>query len=307
MRHFLSLMDWSADEISSLLQLAADLKAEPGRWRDALAGKVLAMVFQKRSTRTRVSFEVGMTQLGGTALFLSSDDIHLGASETIEDTARVLARYVDGIAARVFDHENLTGLAAAGVPVINGLSDLLHPCQALADLLTIREHKGRLDGVTLCYVGDGNNVCHSLVHAAARTGLRLRVATPEGYEPDASIVDAARGGGADVEIGRDAAAAAAGADVLYTDVWASMGQEDQAARRRKVFAPYRVDEALFARAAPEAIFLHCLPAHRGDEVTDAVMDHPRSAVFDQAENRMHTQKALLLHLLGGEPLTSRPS
>jgi ornithine carbamoyltransferase len=303
MRHFLSLMDWSADEIAGLLELAAQLKANPGTQRTALEGKALALIFQKRSTRTRVSFEVGMTQLGGTPLFLSADDLHLGSSETIEDTARVLARFVDGIMARVFDHNDLLRLTVGGVPVINGLSDRLHPCQALADLLTIRQHKGRLDGITLTYVGDGNNVCHSLIHAAARTGLRLRAVTPPGYEPDAAIVAAAAEAGADVETGHDTGAAA-GADVLYTDVWASMGQEEQAAERRRIFAPYRVDEALFDEAAPDAIFLHCLPAHRGDEVTDGVMDHARSVVFDQAENRLHAQKALLLSLLAGRPVTA---
>jgi ornithine carbamoyltransferase len=303
MRHFLSVMDWSAGEIADLLELAADLKANPGAQRTALQGKTMALIFQKRSTRTRVSFEVGTTQLGGTPLFLSSDDLHLGSSETIEDTARVLARYVDGIMARVFDHNDLLRLTVGGVPVINGLSDRLHPCQALADLLTIRQHKGRLDGITLAYIGDGNNVCHSLIHAAARTGLRLSVVTPPGYEPDAAIVAAATEAGADVETSHDTDAAA-GADVLYTDVWASMGQEEQAAQRHKTFAPYRVDEALFAGAAPDAIFLHCLPAHRGDEVTDGVMDHARSAVFDQAENRLHTQKALMLSLLADRPLTT---
>jgi ornithine carbamoyltransferase len=307
MRHFLSLMDWSGDEIADLLELAADVKANPGPRRDALDGKALALIFQKRSTRTRVSFEVGMTQLGGTALFLSADDLHLGSSETIEDTARVLSRFVDGIMARVFDHDDLVRLTAGSVPVINGLSDLLHPCQALADLLTIREHKGRLDGVTLSYVGDGNNVCHSLIHAAARTGLRLRVATPQGYEPEAAIIAAAGEAGADVDVSHDANAAVAGADVLYTDVWASMGQEEQAAQRREILAPYRVDAKLFARAAPDAVFLHCLPAHRGDEVTDGVMDHARSAVLDQAENRLHAQKALLLSLLAGRPLTAAAS
>ena len=306
MSHFLSLMDWSADEIADLLGLAAELKANPRARRTALEGKALALIFQKRSTRTRVSFEVGMNQLGGTPLFLSSDDLHLGTSETIEDTARVLARYVDGIMARVFDHEDLVKLSVGGVPVINGLSDRLHPCQALADLLTIREHKGRLDGITLAYIGDGNNVCHSLVNAAARTGLRLRVVTPPGHEPDATIVGAAEEAGVDVEITNDVTAAE-GADAVYTDVWASMGQEEQADERRKTFAPYRVDEALFERAAPDAIFLHCLPAHRGDEVTDGVMDHARSAVFDQAENRLHAQKALMLTLLAGRPVAAAAS
>ncbi len=302
MKHFLSLMDWSGEAIAGLLRLARAIKADPGSYRDALRGRTLAMIFQKPSTRTRVSFEAGMSQVGGDALFLSPRDLQLGRGETIQDTARVLARYVDGIMARVFDHQDLQSLATGGVPVINGLSDRLHPVQALADVLTIQERNGRVDGTTLAYVGDGNNVCHSLIHAAARTGLRLRVATPPGFAPDAGIVAAARAAGADVEVGVDAAAAVQGADAVYTDVWASMGQEDEQEERRKVFASYRVDEALFARAAPDAIFLHCLPAHRGEEVTDGVVDHPRSVVFDQAENRLHTQKALLLNLLGGVAL-----
>jgi len=302
MTHFLSLMDWSAADIAGLLRLAARLKSDPLSRRDALVGKTLAMIFQKPSTRTRVSFEVGMTRLGGSALFLSAADLQLGRGETVQDTARVLARYVDGIMARVFDQEDLNGLTAGGIPVINGLSDRLHPCQALADVFTVQERAGRIEGVSLAYVGDGNNVCHSLVHAAARTGLRLRVATPEGYGPDPAIVAAARDAGADVAVGLDAEEAVSGADAVYTDVWVSMGQEEEAAERRKVFAPYRVDETLFARAAPGAIFLHCLPAHRGDEVTDGVFEHARSAVFDQAENRLHAQQALLLNLLGGEKL-----
>jgi len=285
-----------------LLRLAARVKSDPYSRRDALAGKTLAMIFQKPSTRTRVSFEVGMTRLGGTALFLSAADLQLGRGETVEDTARVLARYVDGIMARVFDQEDIERLTAGGIPVINGLSDRLHPCQALADVFTIQEHTGRIEGASLAYVGDGNNVCHSLLHAAARTGLRLRVATPEGYAPDPAIVATARDAGADVAVGLDAEEAVLGVDAVYTDVWTSMGQEEEVAERRKVFAPYRVDEALFARAAPDAIFLHCLPAHRGDEVTEGVFEHARSVVFDQAENRLHVQQALLLNLLGGEKL-----
>jgi len=297
MNHLLSLMDSSAETIADLLDLSANVKASPAEYREALRGAVLAMIFQKPSTRTRVSFEVGMTQLGGTALYLSANDLQLGRGETIEDTARVLARYVDGIMARVFNHADLEALTTGGVPVINGLSDRLHPCQALADVLTIRERKGRIEGVTMCYVGDGNNVCHSLIHAAARTGFHLRIATPESFEPDAELVARARAEGARVTIGRDAREAAAGADVVYTDVWASMGQETESAERRRIFAPFRVDGELFALAAPDAIFLHCLPAHRGDEVTDDVVDHERSAVLDQAENRLHAQKAVLLTLL----------
>ncbi len=298
MRHFLSLADSSDEEVAGILRLSEQIKADPAAHGRTLDGKTLAMIFQKPSTRTRVSFEAGMAQMGGAALFLSPRDIQLGRGETIEDTARVLARYVDGIVARVFDHHDLDKLTIGGVPVINGLSDRLHPCQALADVLTIQERKGRIEGVLLAYVGDGNNVCHSLVNVAARTGLRLRIATPPGFGPDPGIVERARGEGADVEVGTDAAAAVDGADAVYTDVWASMGQEEEEAQRRKLFVPYRVDEALFARAADDAMFLHCLPAHRGDEVTDGVVDHPRSAVFDQAENRLHTEKAILVMLLG---------
>ncbi len=298
MKHFLSIMDWTAGEIAGLLELAAELKANRGSRRDALRGRTLAMIFQKPSTRTRVSFEAGMAQLGGTALHLAAADLQLGRGETVEDTARVLARYTDAILARVFDHHDLDRLTVGGVPVVNGLSDRLHPCQALADVLTIREHKGKIEGITVAYLGDGNNVCHSLINAAARTGLNLRIAAPPRFEPYPDILAAARDGGAEIELTTDAVEAVQGADAVYTDVWASMGQEDEAAQRREIFAPYRVDEDLFAQAAPDAIFLHCLPAHRGDEVTDAVIDHARSVVWDQAENRMHTEKALLLTLLG---------
>ena len=301
-RHFLSLLDWSAAEIAGLLSLADDVKAAPGEWRSALSGRALAMLFQKRSTRTRVSFEVGMSQLGGSALFLSASDLQLGRGETVEDTARVLSRYVDGIMARVYAHADLHALSAGGVPVINGLSDRLHPCQVLADLLTLRECKGRLDGLTLAYVGDGNNMCHSLLYGGARTGLTVRVATPEGYGPAPEVVAAARDAGGRIDVGHDAAAAVTGADAVYTDVWASMGQEGEADARRAAFSAYQVDEALFARARADAVFLHCLPAHRGEEVTSGVVDHPRSVVLDEAENRLHAQKALLLHLIGGVEL-----
>jgi len=249
-----------------------------------------------------VSFEVGMYQLGGHAIFLSGSDIQIGRGESVEDTAQVLSRYVDGIMARVFAHSDLEALATGQVPVINGLSDLLHPCQVLADLLTIREHKGRLEGLTLAYVGDGNNMTHSLMHGGARAGIAVRVATPAGYEPDEAIVQAARAAGGTVEVMRDPAAAVAGADVVYTDVWASMGQEAEHDARVAAFAGYQIDEALFAKAAPDAIFMHCLPAHRGEEVTDGVVDHERSVVFDEAENRLHVQKAVMLHLMGGVAL-----
>ncbi|MFG0282910.1 MAG: ornithine carbamoyltransferase [Phycisphaerales bacterium JB039] len=297
MKHMLSLMDWTAEDLRALLDLAGRIKADPLGRRDALAGRVLAMIFQKPSTRTRVSFEVAMTRLGGQAMFLAPGDMQLGRGETIEDTARVLSRYVDGIMARVFAHSDVERLTAGSVPVINGLSDLLHPCQALADVLTLRERFGAERGVEVAYIGDGNNVCHSLINASARFGIRLRVATPEGYGPDEAIVAAARAQGADVVVSGDPLAAVAGARAIYTDSWASMGQEAEAADRRRIFEPFRVTEALLGRAAPEAIFLHCLPAHRGEEVTDEVLDGPRSAVLDQAENRLHTEQALLLTLL----------
>jgi len=298
----LSLADYTPAEIAGLLALSADVKANPDRYRTALQGKTLAMIFQKSSTRTRVSFEVGMFQLGGHALYLSGNDIQIGRGETISDTAKVLSRYVDGIMARVFAQADVDGLTAGTVPVINGLSDLLHPCQVLADLLTIQEHKGRLEGLALAYVGDGNNMAHSLINGGVRTGVAVRIASPEGYEPDPAIVDAGRAAGGSVEVMRDPAAAVAGADVVYTDVWASMGQEAEHAARLKLFSAYQVNEALFAKAKPDAIFLHCLPAHRGEEVTDGVVDHDRSVVFDEAENRLHTQKAVMLHLMSGVAL-----
>jgi ornithine carbamoyltransferase len=300
MRHFLSLTDWTAGEIERLLALSESLRADPGAWRGALRGRTLAMIFQKPSTRTRVSFEAGMAQLGGTAIHLAAGDIQIGRGETVEDTGRVLGRYVDAIMARVFGHETLLRLAAGGVPVINGLSDREHPVQALADLLTIRQRRGRLEGLTLAYVGDANNVCTSLMHAAARMGLRMRVAAPPGYQPAPEVL--AESGGADrVLVTPDPTEAVRGADAVYTDVWTSMGQEAETAARKRIFAPYCVDETLFARAARDAVFLHCLPAHRGEEVSAGVIDGPRSAVWDQAENRLHTSKALLLTLLGAAP------
>jgi ornithine carbamoyltransferase len=297
MKHFLSLTDWSAAELRDLLDLAGRVKADPYERRGALAGRTLALIFQKPSTRTRVSFQVAMTRLGGESMVLSPSDMQLGRGETVEDTARVLSRYVDAIMARVFEHSLVERLTAGSVPVINGLSDRLHPCQALADVLTIRERFGDERGVTLAYVGDGNNVCHSLINAAQRFGLRLRVAAPDGFAPDPAIVAAAVGVGGDITLTLDPREAVAGARAIYTDTWASMGQESQAEERRRIFAPYRVDDALLRRAAPDAIFMHCLPAHRGQEVTGEVLDGPRSIVLDQAENRLHTEQALLLTLL----------
>jgi ornithine carbamoyltransferase len=302
-RDYLSVDDVSPEELAQVLELAAALKAEPGLHREALAGKAIALLFEKSSTRTRLSFEVGVAQLGAHPLVLSASDLQLGRGETIEDTGRVMSRYVDAIVLRTFEQERLEALAgAASVPVVNSLSDFEHPCQALADLQTIRERLGALEGRTITYVGDGNNVAHSLLLAGAKAGMHVRVATPPGFEPiplvsqRASEIAAERGGS--IAVGNDAKVAAEGADVLYTDVWASMGQEAESDERSLVFPAYRIDQALVDVAAPEAIVLHCLPAHRGHEITDEVIDGPRSAVWDQAENRLHSQKALLLFLFG---------
>ena len=300
-RDFLSIDDLDADGLASLLDRAAAMKADrkPSK---VLAGKIIAMVFEKPSTRTRVSFEVGIAELGAHPLPLSSAELQLGRGETIEDTGRVLSRYVHGVVVRTFEQERLERLAdAATIPVINALSDLEHPCQALADLLTIREKKGKLKGVRLTYVGDGNNVAHSLLLAGALAGMDVAVATPPGYEPipqmakRAAIIAESTGGS--IEVTTDAVAAVTGTDVIYTDVWASMGQEREAEERRLIFAPYQVNSVLAARAADGAIVLHCLPAHRGEEITDEVIDGPRSVVWDQAENRLHTQKALMEWLM----------
>jgi ornithine carbamoyltransferase len=303
-KHLLSLKDFSAPELEEFFALAAKMKADPAAHAQALARRTLAMVFQKPSTRTRVSFEVGMFQLGGHALFLGADQIQLQRGETLADTAKVLSGYVDGIVARVFSQQDVVDLARHGsVPVINGLSDQLHPCQALTDFFTLKELKGNLQGLKLAYVGDGNNVAHSLLLTAAATGGKMTVATPAGYEPLPEVVAQARAiaqhTGAVIKTTHDPEAAVAGADAIYTDVWASMGQEAESEQRKQIFAPYQVNKKLMAHAAKHAIFMHCLPAHRGDEVTDAVIDSPRSAVFDQAENRMHAQKAVMLILLGG--------
>jgi ornithine carbamoyltransferase len=302
-RDYLSVDDLSASELLRVLDLAAILKADRTRSRDALAGKTVALLFEKASTRTRVSFEVGVGQLGGRPLTLGSSDIQLGRGETIEDTGRVLSRYVDAIVLRTFEQERLEALAeAASVPVINSLSDFEHPCQALADLLTIRERSGALPGRILAYVGDGNNVAHSLLLAGAKTGMTVRVAAPAGFEPIPQIVhrasEIAQETGGAVEVLSDPLSAVKGAHVVYTDVWASMGQEDESEERSLVFRAYQVNRVLVGSADPDAIVLHCLPAHRGLEITDEVIDGPRSAVWDQAENRLHTQKALLLLLFG---------
>ena len=306
MRHLLSIADLETRELKEILKLARELKAEwrAGGNRPLLAGKALGMIFQKPSLRTRVSFEMAMLHLGGWALYLSPGEVGLGTRESVPDVARVLGRYVDGIMARVFAHADIEVLAAySPVPVINGLSDYSHPCQALADLLTIAEKKGGFEGLKLAYVGDGNNVCTSLLFATTKVGMDIAVASPEGYAPPAEVVEKAQGfaaqSGSQVTITTDPLAAVRGADVLYTDVWTSMGQEAEEEERMRVFPPYQLNASLLAQAKPEAIVMHCLPAHRGQEITDEVADGPQSVIFDQAENRLHAQKALLAWLLGG--------
>jgi len=303
-RDFLSLGALSPDQLWSLLELAISLKKERGQGANAprLAGKALAMIFQKPSLRTRVSFEMAMVHLGGHALYLSPQEIRLGQRESVPDVARVLSRYVDAIMARVYAHDDLITLAKwASVPVINGLSDHYHPCQGLTDLLTIYEKLGGLKGVKLAYVGDGNNTLHSLLLGGSGTGMELAVATPEGYEPLPQVVRQAqeiaeRTNGA-IRLVRDPREAVCGADVVYTDTWTSMGQESETEERRKVFAPYQLNTALLGLAGPKAGVMHCLPAHRGEEITDEIADGPQSWLFDQAENRMHAQKAILVDLL----------
>jgi ornithine carbamoyltransferase len=303
MQHFLSLADLTPDQFHDLLDLAARLKAQlraEGANPPLLRGKILGMVFQKPSLRTRVSFDVAMLHLGGQALYLSPNEIQLGKRESTADVARVLGGYVQAIMARVFSHQDILDLATwSPVPVINGLSDYTHPCQGLTDYFTMYEvWGGELAGRTLAYVGDGNNVVTSLLFGAALSGVKIRVATPEGFEPSPEVVQKARSLGADVRLLRDPFEAVAGADAIYTDVWTSMGQEAESGRRREVFPPYQVNRRLVeASGNPDVIVLHCLPAHRGEEITDEVADGPHSRVFQQAENRMHAQKALLVRLL----------
>jgi ornithine carbamoyltransferase len=302
-RHFVSVLDFSTEELTEVLRTATKLKAEGGSHSpQPLPGKTLAMIFQKPSLRTRVSFETGMTQLGGHAIYLAPSDIKLGQRETTEDIALVLSRMSDVIMARVFGHDIVVELAKhATVPVINGLSDLEHPCQTLADLQTIIERKQRLAGIKLCYIGDGNNVAHSLMYAAARLGMEIHVVTPAGYEPSAEVTKKAReiagASAAKIEVTTEMSALE-GADVLYTDVWTSMGQEEEAVERRKVFRDYCIDAKAMKWATDDAVILHCLPAHYGEEIDYATSRLPNSAIFDQAENRMHAQKALLVHIAG---------
>ncbi|MGB8215667.1 MAG: ornithine carbamoyltransferase [Candidatus Methanoperedens sp.] len=298
--HLLSLTDLSYSEIINLLDTASDLKEKRirGKMSGAAESRTLAMLFEKSSTRTRISFEAAMTELGGHAIYLNYKDIQLGRGESIADTARVMSRYVHAIMARVYKHETLIELSKnSTVPVINGLSDLEHPCQLLADLLTIREYKGKFKGLNFSWIGDGNNVCNSAILACALTGMKMTVACPEGYEPNREIVEKSKELGGVVSIIRDPMKAAMNADILSTDVWVSMGDEEEYDQRLLDFRPYQINSKLLEQAKHDVMVLHCLPAHRGEEITAEVVDGPNSAVFDQAENRLHVQKALLLKLL----------
>ncbi|WP_339322537.1 ornithine carbamoyltransferase [Paenibacillus sp. FSL W8-0194] len=304
-RDLLELDDYSTEEIQYLLDLAIELKRKQknGEVYQPLRGKTIGLIFEKSSTRTRASFEVGAFQLGAHALFLSKNDIQLGRGEIISDTAQVLSRYLDGIMIRTFGHNNVVELAKyASVPVINGLSDLAHPCQVLADYQTILEHKGKLKGLKLAYIGDGNNMAHSLMIGGAKLGVHVSVASPEGYEPDAEVVKASREiakeTGAQIVVTRSPQEAVKDADVIYTDVWASMGFEEEQKIREAAFKDYQVDEELAKGAKSDYLFMHCLPAHRGEEVSEGVIDGKNSVIFDQAENRLHAQKALMAALMG---------
>lgn len=305
-KDLLSVHDLSVDEVYQIFDTAKTLKAKQkkGEEQHLLKGKTLGMIFQKSSTRTRVSFEVGMWQLGGMALFLSAGDLQIGRGEPVKDTARVLSRYVDGIMIRTFAHAEVEELARwADIPVINGLTDHLHPCQALTDIFTAIEHKGMVKGLKLAYIGDGNNMVNALMHTCAKVGMDIAVATPPGYAPSPQVVLEAQADaavhGSKVTLYNDPKAAAVGADVLYTDVWASMGKESEQAIRQKAFAGFQLNEALLKLAKPDAIVMHCLPAHRGEEITDGVLEGPQSVVFDEAENRLHVQKAIMALLMGG--------
>jgi len=311
-KDFLSIRDFSPQEIKHFLHVACQIKANPGAFSEALKGKTLAMIFEKPSLRTRVTFDVGIEELGGHPLYLSPAEISLGKRESVYDVARNLERMVQGIMIRTFAHKIVVEMArCASIPVINGLTDYSHPCQAMADYLTMLEVKGRIAGLKVAYFGDGNNVAHSLMFAGAQLSAHVWIATPPGYEPDAQAIawatERSTQTNASCTVTHDPQIAAFGADVIYTDVWASMGQEAEAEARRKVFRPYQVNAKLFACAKPDAIFLHCLPAHRGEEVTDDVIDSPRSFVFPQAENRLHAQKAIMLELMSAAGMEERES
>ena len=300
----ISIQDFQPDELACALELATAMKLRPADYRGTLVGKQIVLFFEKPSLRTRLTFEAGIHSLGGVSFFVDQTQSRLGARESLSDVAHNLERWIDGVVLRTFAHETVTEMARhASIPVINALSELEHPCQAMADMQTLQEHFGDLHNVRLAYVGDGNNVAHSLMLAAASLGASISVATPAGYEPDAEIARAAEQiaalTGATVQVGNDAREAVSGADAVYTDVWASMGEEDEAIERRKIFMPFQVNQKLFSQAAQRAVFMHCLPAHRGDEVTASVIDSPRSVVFEQAENRLHIQKAIMVLLLEG--------
>jgi len=304
-RHFIDLKDFDRATLRRILDLAHDLKKRlaAGERPALLADRVLAMIFERQSTRTRVSFDVGMRQLGGETLMLTGAEMQLSREETIADTARVMSRYVDAIMIRILSHDDLMELAgAATVPVINGLTRVSHPCQVMADILTYEEHRGPVEDITVAWVGDSNNVLASWVHAANVFGHRLNIAVPEAYKPDQGLLADIRAAGSNVDLGNDPQAAVDGADLVITDTWVSMGDTD-AKERRRILAPYRVDTRLMERAAPRALFMHCLPAHRGDEVTDEVIDGSQSVVFDEAENRLHVQKAILAWVFGIDSLT----
>jgi len=305
MKDLISLHDYTPSQVEAIITLALKLKAQQkaGIPHQILKGKTLGMIFTKSSTRTRVSFEVGINQLGGTGLFLSSNDIQLGRGESIYDTANVLSRYLDGIMIRTFAHQDVIDLARySSIPIINGLTDLLHPCQVLADLQTIYEHKGKFKGLKFAYLGDGNNMAHSLLYGCAKVGMDIAVATPAEYACDAEVVENAKFDaketGTKITITTDPTEAISGADVVCTDTWVSMGQEDEKAERIKVFSPYQVTDELFKTADSQAIFMHCLPAYRGYEVSEGVIDGPQSVIFDEAENRLHAQKAVMATLMG---------
>ena len=297
-KDFLTLLDLSSDEIEKLIERAVELKAGKDSSSCPLIGKSIGLLFDKTSTRTRISFQTGIYQLGAQPIYINKNELQLGRGESIEDTAKVLSRYLHGIVIRTYTHSSIERLAAnAEIPIVNGLTDLHHPCQALADMLTIKEKKGKLKNIRMAYIGDGNNVANSLLEAALLTGVDFVIACPKGYGPDKKIYDRVVAGGAKVEIVSDPAEAAKDADVLYTDVWISMGQEREIERRREIFKKYQINKELLSLAKPDAIVMHCLPAHRGEEITADVIDSEQSVVIDQAENRLHTQKALLEMLI----------
>jgi len=302
-RDFLSLYDFTTKELSEILDLATNIKKRPNAYKGALAGKTIALIFEKPSLRTKATFEVGIMQMGGNVIYFSPNEFQLGRREAVSDVAKNLERWVDGVVCRTFGHNIIETLARnCSKPVINALTDLSHPCQGLADYFTIREHKHKLKGLKLAYVGDGNNVCHSLIYGAAKFGIEINIATPRGYEPKVEVLKNAYAdavaNGVNIELTDDPIAAVNNVDVVYTDVWTSMGQEAETAKRRQIFAPYQVNSRLMAFAKKDAVFMHCLPAHRGEEVTDEVIDSEQSIVFDQAENRLHVQKAIMLFMFG---------